>query len=1166
MLTNREVFLNDPTTTVIPNDGTADVAMPSTLEQMAVLRWELASFVCEGEYLRGLELILSTYLGHLNEPKQPAVWVSGFYGSGKSHLARVLWALWQDLELPDGVTARGLVRLPADIGALLTELETAGRRAGGLWAAAGKMSSLGDNVPLSILGIVLASAGMPVEYPLTRFVLWLRQEGRYEAVKQAMAARGRSLERELANMYVSTTLAEALLDAMPDFAGSPAAAKELLKTQYPPAKEISVEEMVRTMEDVLELQSSTSGKLPCTLLVLDELQQDISESSERARLVRHVEEACASRFGSKLLFVGTGQSAIQGTPQLSQLQGRFTVRVTLSDKDIETVVRQVVLRKAPDKEPDLKAVLDRAAGEIDRQLAGSRIGPTLTDGADLVSDYPLLPARRRFWERLLRAVDSGGTGAQLRTQLRVVHDAVKSVAGEPLGRVIPADAIYGQLKGDMRQTGVLLRDVENAIQDQDDGTPDGVLRSRLCAAVFLVGKLPTDGPAATGLTATAETLADLLVEDVNTGSPEIRSRVPELLQKLVEAGTLMQVGDEYRLQTKESAEWEADFRRRAAQIRSDDSRVASDRSEELRTAVEAALKGLSLTQGASKTARKVHLHFGADTPIADGGTVPVWVRDEWSVTEKTVRQDAQAAGMESPVIFVSLPRKDSDALRARLAAYEAAKETVEARVGQAKTPEAIEAQKAMESRRDIERKELDDLIAGILASMKLFQGGGNEVVGLTPKDAVLSAARDSLARLFPKFDQGDSAFWDRVFQRTSQGASDALSAVGYTGDAEKHPVCAEVRAFVGAAGKKGSDVRRHFAGSPWGWPQDAVDAALLVLVGAGSMRASAKNGVPVGVKEIQRQQIGTTDFDSEGVAVTMPQKIAVRKLLADLGIPFKTGEEAEAIPLALEKLATSAKGAGGDPPLPERPSAATVEKLKGMSGNERFVAVYEAREGLLSDFQSWTKAAEKAAGRLPRWLELLRLLDQAKGRGVYGQVKPQADAVREGRTLLQDPDPLPPLQEKLATLLRSELQSVRKRLEELRDREMAALEASSEWTRLQESQRERLVREHGLGPVPELKVATDEALLATLDDCALAEWGDRVVALPARFARAREAAARLLEPKAVRVSLPTATLKSAGEVDDYLASLRGRIMPHIEAGSPVILSPWKGDGNGAAAE
>ena len=78
----------------------------------------------------------------------------------------------------------------------------------------------------------------------------------------------------------------------------------------------------------------------------------------------------------------------------------------------------------------------------------------------------------------------------------------------------------------MLQSGVLLREVAVMIDEQrKDGSADGVLRSRLCALIFLIGELPKDG-VATGLTATTDTLADLLVEDLTAGSGVLRQRMP----------------------------------------------------------------------------------------------------------------------------------------------------------------------------------------------------------------------------------------------------------------------------------------------------------------------------------------------------------------------------------------------------------------------------------------------------------------------------------------------------------------------------------------------------------------------------------------------------------------------------------------------------------------
>ncbi len=329
-LINREVFARDPLNNRIPNDGVAKIVEPTRTEEWDVLRYELSTFVCEGEYRRGLETILDTYLKNVGKATQPAVWVSGFYGSGKSHLVRVLEFLWRNPAFPDGATARSVAQLPDSVSDMLKALDTTGRRAGGLWSAAGTLGAgAGESVRLAILRIVFGAAGLPAHYAQGRFVLWLRQSGFYEGVKKAVEAEGRDFRRELQNLYVSPYLARALLSVYPDFASGEAEARGLIKAQYPNPDDISDDEMLETIASVLALESGDSAEAPCSLLVLDELQQYLGDNADRTLRVQNVVEACSSRFQGRLLFVSTGQSALQATPQLQKLQGRFTVQISL---------------------------------------------------------------------------------------------------------------------------------------------------------------------------------------------------------------------------------------------------------------------------------------------------------------------------------------------------------------------------------------------------------------------------------------------------------------------------------------------------------------------------------------------------------------------------------------------------------------------------------------------------------------------------------------------------------------------------------------------------------------------------------------------------------------------------------------------------------------------
>lgn len=1154
MTKNSDVFLKDPTTFTIPNEGVAKILNPETEQQWEVLRYELTSFVCEGEYQQGLERILSTFLGNLDRPEQPAVWVSGFYGSGKSHFVRVLEYLWRDIDFPDGARARSLANLPQEILDHLKELSTAGKRSGGLWSAAGTLGASANNsVKLALLRIVFKSASLPEKYPLARFVIWLKQNGYYQKVEKFVNGQGKEFEKELNNLYVSPHIAKGLLQAYPGFAGSDAEARGLLKAQYPNVEDVSDDEFLETLEYVLELQADGSGKLPLTLLIFDELQQFLGEDSGKTLQVQNVVELCSSHLGSRLIFVATGQAALEATPQLSKLQARFTVRVTLEDKDVERVVRDVVLRKKPEKTAELKAVLESSRGEIDRHLVGTKLGVVSADKETLVADYPLLPTRRRFWESVLRAIDPAGTGGQLRTQLRIVHEAAREIAKQPLGTVVPADSIYDQQKANMLQSAVLLRDMANTIEQLNDGTGDGKLRSRLCATIFLIDKLPTTGVAAPGLKATVSALADLLVEDLKAGSSALRQKIPGLLADLVDNGSLMLVGDAYHLQTPESAEWQADYRKSYAQIRADDARIASDRTEALKKVVSQTLKGLSFIQGQSKTPRKHEILFGLDTPRPDGSNVPVWVRDEWTVSEKNVREDAQQAGVESPVVFVFLPKRDSDKLRDALAGYAAAESCIERR-GNVSTPEGVEAKKGMESRHEVAGQEVQAIIADIIKNGRVYQGGGNEIVEDGFVEAIKIAVEASLTRLFPKFGMADHAKWGDVVVKAREGAADALHVIGYQGDPEKHPVCQEVRNFIGhgGSGKKGSEVRKYFSGNGYGWPQDAMDGALLALLASGAISAK-QNGTPKPAKGFAQSQITITEFFGEGVSITASQRLAVRKLLTDAKYAFKPNEELLAVAPFLQLLVDLSNEIGGAPPLPLKPVNEKLQELRSMNGNEQFAGVYEAREQLLAWQKDWIRAKEKREKRLPRWEMLQRLVHHGASLDGIAQVRAQIKSIEAERSLLSDPDPLDPIINDLVTGLRTALKDAQKRYKKIYDALMETLAESTEWKKIGKKEQAAFLTECGVRLTPDIQVGSAQELLDSLDAISLEAWEDLIAALPARVENARSLAVKKLEPQAVRITLPSRTLKTEADVDAYLAEIRKDMMKHIKGGKPVIL-------------
>jgi hypothetical protein len=1145
---NRDIYQRDPSKVTLLNNGVATVTDALTDDERRTLRFELEHFVCEGEYQRGLVRILDSYVSNQGQPEQPAAWVSGFFGSGKSHLAKMLRFLWTDFTFPeDGASARGLARLPNDVQDLLKEISTLGKRGHGLHAAAGTLGAgAGDSVRLALLGIVFKSAELPESFPLARFCLWLKKNDIYDPVCAAVEAEGRDFRRELNDMYVSPLIAKALLSADSNFAANEKDAKAALRAQFPKPKDITTDEFASALQDTL----APNGDMPCTVIILDEVQQYIGDDTSRSYVVQEVVEACSKRFGDRVLFLGTGQTALSGTPALQRLQGRFTVNVELSDNDVETVIRRVVLAKRPDRVNDVKSTLEANAGELDRHLVGTKIGPRSEDKSILIEDYPLLPVRRRFWEHTLRAVDRAGTAGQLRTQLRIVYDAIRRTAEEPVGSVVPADFLFEEISANLLQSGVLLREVNETIIEQDDGTPDGHLKSRLCALVFLIRKLPREAGVDIGVRATAGALADLLVKDLAKDGPALRGQVPKLLHKLVAAGTLMKLDDEYSLQTRESSEWEAEFRNRQTRLVNDPTRMSSKRAQLLGAAVQDAVGSVKLVHGKCKEPRKLALHFGAEPPQERGHEIPVWIRDEWGASGRDVVTDARMAGPDSPVIHIFVPKSRADALARVIASQSAAKDTLEYK-GVPSSPEGIEARQGMETRLAEAENSLRTLVAEVIDGAKVFQGGGAERLEATLLDKVREAADASLDRLFYEFKDADDHRWPKVIERARKGAEHPLEMLDYSGKAEDHPVCSAVLLFVGS-GKKGKDVRAHFSDPPYGWSRDAIDAALISLFGTGHLRATA-NGALLKPGQLDQSKVSSTDFRVESATIDTRQRLKVRKLFQTAGIACKPNEEAAAASQFLSKLAELANGAGGEAPLPERPDTSHLLDLQSLAGNEQLLGILNHHDKLIKNIEEWSKARELADKRLPAYRRLLALVRHAGGLEAAKEARPQIDAIATNRSLLDATDPVPDLAKTLADVLRAALAQAEKHYAETYDEEWQHLSSAESWQKIGQGERDRILGQLHIEKVSKGAIGTEQEVLDSLERISLDAWRTRTAALPQLFTDARIQADKLVEPKTHHVKLGSATLRTPEEVKAWVEKTEQELLEQLKQG-PVVVS------------
>lgn len=1143
----RSLYRQDPTARKLINEGVANVNDGTSSLARDVLRYELETFVCDGQYGSGMAHILDTYLRNIDQAQQPAVWVSGFFGSGKSHLVKMLRALWLDTTFDDGATARGIADLPHDVRDHLKELTVQSRRYGGLHAASGTLGAgASGSVRLALLGIVFRSVGLPEQYPLARFSLWLRKEGIEKRVRAHVEEHGYDWDEELANFYVAEGLHAALIEAKPQLFASSNSMVDALQSTYPNVQDVSNQEMISAIRTAILREN----RLPLTLIVLDEVQQFIGTSGDRAIEVQEMLEAVVKdeSLGGKLAFVGTGQTAVTGTPTLAKLQGRFTIRIELSDTDVDSVVRQVILAKNAESKPKIDAMMQENIGEISRHLSGSNIGHRQDDLAFFTQDYPILPVRRRFWEAANRVLDASGTDSQLRNQLSLIHKAIRESAGQEIGFVVPADFLFFDGADKLLQARVLPRKLHENTMSWIHGSDEQKLTARACGIVFLINKI-TNSNSEVGIKATIDTIADLLIDNLSTGSSSLRSKLPKLLEA---CNLIMRVGDEYRIQTEESSAWNDEFLSQKATLANQSHRIEAERDDLIRKKFGSLVGRVALLQGKSKVTREVSAVFDPSLPNDAAKRIYVWIRDGWSTDDNSVRADARQAGNQSPTIFVFIPRRSADDLRNNILEFKAASATLDKR-GAPDTPEGKEARSAMETIRQVADAKIHELISEAMSGARIFQGGGSELTGNGLQATVTDGAENSLTRLYPQFAVADNIGWSKVYENAQKGAPDSLKAVGHEEEPEKNAVCKSVLSFV-AGGKRGTEIRDHFEGPPFGWSRDAVDGALQALLVSGLIRAEDEQHRAYDAKTLERKSIGKASFIVEATTISTLQRIQIRKVLQKVGIAAKQSEELSSVPQFVLTITELAKRSGGEAPKPQTPDLSMVDDIRRASGNEQLLSIYNSRDELISSIDAWTLTAQEIEARWKSWETLLSLSERANGLTDADVLRTQVQAIQDQRQLLANPDPLKPLVTSFTQMLRDELNRLIEAYKRQHELGMAKLKADDNWQKLQPDQRNRLLAEQKLtnNDMPEVKVGSAEEVLQTLQTLTLSAFEDRVKSLPSRFNEVQTQAAELMEPTAKTIHLPSRTLKSEADLDAWLDETRKHLVAALALG-PVII-------------
>ncbi len=1141
---NKEIFTLNPDDNNLVNDGVVEISTAKDDKGLAIIRHELKTFVCEGEYQNGIQRILQTYLKHIEEPKQPAVWVSGFFGSGKSHLVKMLGYLWEDFKFPNGDTAKKIKTLPADVNDLFIELERKQQINGRLSVSGTLKDFPSADIRHSFLQLFLNALGLPQQYHHFKFVYWAKQEGIYDQLKTMVEAQGKDFKKEYENLFVSSTIAKAILELLPGFAENEAKVKENFMVNFKRIDSINRDQFLSTIKTEV-LPMFFGDKIPMTLIVLDEVQQFIGSDGDKSIDVQNLAQDICSNFEGKFLLIGTGQNALSETSLLQRLQDRFTVKVSLSDADVETVTRKTVLEKKPTAISAVDKKLDGSLGEISRNLSGTDFGYVTADKATLVADYPILPSTRKFWKKVLQVIDTAGTSGQLRSQLRIVDESIKKVSDKELGCIVPADLIFEQKQSQLLQNALLLNETNNLIVGRKSQGGDSTLEGRILSVVFLIDQLPKD-TSGKRLKSDENTIAELLLDNLNEPSDKFRTKIKELIQKLSGEKILMPVGDEFKLQTKVGQEWEQEYTVQAQKIGgSGDDLIQNLRKEKLVGFFKEKTRTVNITQGTSKQNREFELWDKSIKPSTEQ-KLNLWIRDGWYESESTVMDGIRAAGSDTPLAYVFVKKFRDPELRSEIIKFLAAGYTID-NMGLPSSPEAEQARKSMETRKGLAKAAIDEIIERICLEASVLLAGGNLVQKGNIRENIDAALHSIADRQFPEFKaKADYTNWGQALNKAIATNPDALNSIGYTGDVVAHPVAAEILRFIGNGTKQGKEIRGTFMKSPYGWSQDAIDTILIMLKNTQHISCDESSLIVA--------KINNATFKKEVHILSAKDKIAIKSLFQKAGISCPSNQDL--FPYSntyLEQLRELASNVSGDAPKPEPINISFLKEIENKQGNERLLEILEQQSILQSFIDDWTAKAKLVDKRMPQWYLLSELASHAPDHVDFEQLKEEIQAIKDNRLLFQEPDLIQPKLDEIAEKLKARLNQLKERYIKLYDNKMDVLQKDEYFSKVTPEQKRRIMINNQILQKPEIKPLDAAGLLIHLQQSSLYTWETKIAALPGQYQAAREEAIALLAPQATSYSLPKTIISNQLDIENYITELKSELEELLKTSSSIIL-------------
>ncbi|BFT29918.1 BREX system P-loop protein BrxC [Alteromonas sp. D210916BOD_24] len=531
---------------------------------------ELDEYVITKELAQHFEKFFDAYMPSVRDPKAKAasgklgIWVSGFFGSGKSHFIKILSYLLKNINATNGAIDRTAIEFFKNKsldGFLMGEIDTAISKDNTviLFNIDSRANTDdGDNAILKVfLKVFNEEMDFSGDHPhIAHLERELTSKGvfdKFKTVFQEMTNVEWVAERDAYDFY-RDDLAEALAKVTEQSAESARQWVDNLERNF----SLDVANFCKWVKEYLDQDFNRR-----VLFFVDEVGQFIGNNTQMMLKLQTITENLGTICEGRAWVVVTSQEDIDAVigqmsgskgHDFSKIQGRFE-RLSLSSSNTSEVIEKRLLEKETTARDALQSLYDKKGDILRNQLA---FDATTTaelanykDATSFVHAYPFVPYHYILVQKIFEAIrKAGATGLHLsrgeRSLLDAFQSAAQQISNEEVGALIPLYRFYPAIESFL-DTAV-KRDIDNA-SDKDSISEFAV---NILKTLFLIRYVDV-------IKSTLDNLVTLCVSKVDEDRLALRRQIEQALNVLEQNLLIARQGDEYIFLTNEEKEIEKEI-------------------------------------------------------------------------------------------------------------------------------------------------------------------------------------------------------------------------------------------------------------------------------------------------------------------------------------------------------------------------------------------------------------------------------------------------------------------------------------------------------------------------------------------------------------------------------------------------------------------------------